>query len=472
MHHKFSAKIAIWFTLIFILMFLILNTFGIHYLEKKIINERVEILYEEAQLISSEYLSNYYGNTSTLSNIRTQLATIDTFLNVRIWAINKTGQVIVDTRDENAILFPSILSAVPQLFEKNYLVNTTLNDLVSEPVLAICYSFSSDFDIQGYVVIMDTMQNITHSATKYIDVINISLILIALILIGTFIYLNRIIIQPIKELNNGVKEFANGNFNYQIKIKSTDEFGNFKTAINYMAHELSHLEEYQKKFIANISHDFRSPLTSIQGYAEAIKDGTIPYEIQNKYLDIILFESKRLTKLTSNLLTLNNIKQNGTLLDIVSFDMNHIIKTTATTFEGTCTKRKITLDLTFDATQSLVCGDVDKIQQVIYNLIDNAIKFSPNNSIIHITTEEKNDKLFISVKDHGIGIPPDSINKIWERFYKTDLSRGKDKKGTGLGLSIVKEIISAHNENITVASTTDVGTEFIFTLPMSDDSTK
>lgn len=108
---------------------------------------------------------------------------------------------------------------------------------------------------------------------------------------------------------------------------------------------------------------------------------------------------------------------------------------------------------------------MDKIQQVLYNLIDNAIKFSHNNSHIKITSEEKSDKVFISVKDYGIGIPKDSINKIWERFFKTDASRGKDKRGTGLGLSITKEIIQAHNETISVTSTEGVGTEFTFTLP-------
>ena len=112
---------------------------------------------------------------------------------------------------------------------------------------------------------------------------------------------------------------------------------------------------------------------------------------------------------------------------------------------------------------------MSKIQQVLYNLIDNAIKFSNPDSTITIETTEKNEKVFISVKDTGIGIPKDSLKKIWERFYKTDLSRGKDKRGTGLGLAIVKEIISAHNENINVISTEGVGTEFIFTLPLKQD---
>ena len=116
-----------------------------------------------------------------------------------------------------------------------------------------------------------------------------------------------------------------------------------------------------------------------------------------------------------------------------------------------------------------ITADFSKIQQVLYNLIDNAIKFSHQDSVITIETTEKNEKVFVSVKDTGIGIPKDSLKKIWERFYKTDLSRGKDKRGTGLGLSIVKEIIQAHGENINCISTEGVGTEFIFTLPIAKD---
>ena len=233
-----------------------------------------------------------------------------------------------------------------------------------------------------------------------------------------------------------------------------------------MAAELSTLEEDQRKFIANVSHDFRSPLTSIKGYIEAIMDGTIPHEMQDKYLNIILFETERLNKLTQSMLELNKYGKKGTMLDISSFDINNTIKLVAQSFEGICQEKKISFELILTGETSFVLADMSKIQQVLYNLIDNAIKFSHTGSTITIETTEKNDKVFISVKDTGIGIPKDSIKKIWERFYKTDLSRGKDKKGTGLGLAIVKEIVSAHNENINVISTEGVGTEFIFTLPL------
>ena len=155
------------------------------------------------------------------------------------------------------------------------------------------------------------------------------------------------------------------------------------------------------------------------------------------------------------------------MLDISNFDINNTIKMVVQSFEGTCKKKKISFELILTGHTSFVSADMSKVQQVLYNLIDNAIKFSHSDSTITIETTEKNEKVFISVKDTGIGIPKDSIKKIWERFYKTDLSRGKDKRGTGLGLAIVKEIISAHNENINVISTEGVGTEFIFTLPMS-----
>ena len=196
-------------------------------------------------------------------------------------------------------------------------------------------------------------------------------------------------------------------------------------------------------------------------------DGTIPHEFQDKYLNIILFETERLNKLTQSMLELNKYGTKGSMMDISDFDINQTIKKVAQSFEGTCKDKKILFELILTGQTCIVSADMSKIQQVLYNLIDNAIKFSHPESSITIETTEKNDKVFVSVKDSGIGIPKDSINKIWERFYKTDLSRGKDKRGTGLGLAIVKEIISSHNENINVISTEGVGTEFIFTLPMA-----
>ena len=156
------------------------------------------------------------------------------------------------------------------------------------------------------------------------------------------------------------------------------------------------------------------------------------------------------------------------LLKRTKFDINHTIREVCAANENNCRKKSIHFELTFEDEAEMVYADHAKIQQVLYNLIDNAIKFSNQDSIIYITTGIRQRKVFISVKDTGIGIPRQSIKKIWDRFYKTDLSRGRDKTGTGLGLSIVKEIIQAHGETIDVVSTEGAGAEFTFTLPAAE----
>ena len=187
-----------------------------------------------------------------------------------------------------------------------------------------------------------------------------------------------------------------------------------------------------------------------------------------KYLSIVLNETERLTKLTNSLLTLNNLNTKGMMLDRSDFDINQVIRNVAATFEGTCRKKNMNIDLVLTGDTMLVNADRGKIEQVIYNITDNAIKFSHSDSVIKIETTDRNNKIFVSIKDSGIGIPKEELKYIFDRFYKSDLSRGKDKKGTGLGLSITKEIIHAHNEYLNVISTEGVGTEFIFSLLKSE----
>ena len=276
-----------------------------------------------------------------------------------------------------------------------------------------------------------------------------------------------VIYRPVQKITDAAEKYAKGNFSTKIEVHQNDEIGYLANTLNYMATELDSREEEQRKFISNVSHDFRSPLTSIKGYIEAMIDGTIPPEMQEKYLNIILFETERLNKLTQDLLDLNQFGHHGVILDIENFNINEVIHTTIRTFEGVCERKSLTFDLMLTEKPLYVKGDISKIQQVFYNLIDNATKFSHNNSSIVIETNVRNGKVLISIKDSGIGIPRESLKRIWDRFYKTDLSRGKDKRGTGLGLAIVRDIIQAHNENINVISTEGVGTEFIFTLQLS-----
>lgn len=276
--------------------------------------------------------------------------------------------------------------------------------------------------------------------------------------------LSRKYIKYNKDLIDLTVAYTNGNYDVRLDGKVSREQQKLADSIYLLGEKTQGIIDYQKNFVANVSHDFRSPLTSIKGYTEAIKDGIIPVESQDKYLDIILFETDRLTGLTQNLLRLNEFDSKGVKLELSEFNICDMIKKAARTFEAVCASKKLKIRLVLAEREIWVKADQSKIQQVLHNLIDNAIKFSNEESVIQVIVSEHDWKVFISVKDSGIGIPKEALTQIWERFYKTDLSRGKDKKGTGLGLSIAKQIINAHKEQITVESTVGEGTEFKFSL--------
>jgi signal transduction histidine kinase len=271
--------------------------------------------------------------------------------------------------------------------------------------------------------------------------------------------------MPLRKITVATEQYANGNMHYEFSIDSNDEMGYLAASLSYMASEIARAGDDQKKFVANVSHDFRSPLTSIRGYLEAMNDGTITPDMYSKYLEILLNETDRLIKLTNSLLTLNNLNMKGMFLARTEFDINQVIRNTAISFEGTCRKKRVAIELIL-TDGVFVFADREKIEQVLYNLLDNAIKFSYRDSFIKIETTEKHSKIFISVTDSGIGIPKDEVKFVFDRFFKSDSSRGRDRRGTGLGLAIGQEIIKSHDENINVISTEGAGTEFIFSLPI------
>lgn len=450
--------------------FIIITTFTYHLIFNFVEKRDASSLYRESALISSNYAENYFSKSMTLEEIQAQLTTLSTYLSSEIWIVDPKGNIILNTAKpdlaEGGESIPGF--DVTDFGNKYYQVGNFYEQFSAE-TLSVFSPITVNYRVRGYVIIHKPTSNLVNYAN---GLVMISYETLALLFIAAFIVLvlfTYVVYIPIRKIAKAADAYAEGNFDTKIDIHSNDEIGYLAASLNYMANELNTLEDDQKKFVSNVSHDFRSPLTSIKGYVEAMLDGTIPVEMQDKYLNIILFETERLNKLTKSLLELNKFGSHGTMLDIIDFDINYTIRMTAQTFEGICKEKRIGFNLILTGEKLYVSADMSKIQQVLYNLIDNALKFSHTDSFITIETTEKNDKIFVSVKDTGIGIPKDSIKKIWERFYKTDLSRGKDKKGTGLGLSIVKEIIQAHGENINCISTEGVGTEFIFTLPLAKE---
>lgn len=467
-------KLIIGYIMFAIVGFIIVSTYSANYSAEYTKELEANRLHREANLIATSYAANYYDEDITLSQLHDTLSSLATYLDATIWLVDPNGQVLLDSsqRTMAASFLPQIEDFNIVDFGSNYYRTSNFYGCFSEDQLSVFSTITVDFKLQGYVLIHRPINSILKEQTLFLDIVYATLGIFLLVGFLLFLLFIHEIYWPIYIMNKAAKSYADGDFSKQIPIHRNDELGYLSASFNYMANELNTLETDQRKFISNVSHDFRSPLTSIKGYVEAMLDGTIPPEMQEKYLNIIVFETERLSKLTQGLLELNKYGSHGSMLDVSNFDINQMIKSTCLTFEGICKEKRISFHLILTGENLSVKADESKIQRVVYNLIDNAIKFSHHDSEITIETTEKNGKVFISVKDTGIGIPKESLSKIWERFYKTDLSRGRDKKGSGLGLAIVKEIIQAHDENIDVISTEGVGTEFIFTLPLSNGKSR
>lgn len=445
--------------------FFLISTLGSKLVEQELLESRSKSMFDEAAMISDNLSSGSYLQASDLQSTYYNLCSISAYQNSQIWILSPRGEVLLNTElplnQENPVFLKDF---DPIALGSDYYSIGKFFSSFEEDMLSVLAPIPAGLLIKGYVAIHTSLPELYMEREHLLGKIYLLCGLIYLLFLLYPLVFHFSFYKPLNKIIYGAQEYAAGNLSYKIPITAENEMGYLASSLNFMAGELDTAGENQKKLVANISHDFRSPLTSIKGYIEAIADGTIPPEMQKKYLDVVLFETERLTKLTEGLLTLNKMDDKGNLLDISNFDINAVIKTTAASFEGSCRSKKITIELLLAAPTLYVSADMGKIQQVLYNLIDNAMKFSPNDSSIIVETTDMKNTVTVSVKDFGCGIPRKDINRIWERFYKIDSSRGKDRKGTGLGLAITKEIIMAHNQNISVISTEGVGTEFTFSL--------
>ena len=457
-----GRKLLAFYLVLFAITFYLITTVGRDYISERVESESISNLRSVGITLLGSHINEQRYTKTTILSLRDQLKMASEAAEAEILIVCSDGDVILNTDTEKTY---NIYQGSSSFLHEDVIKDTTLSGLLSENSTCVILPMEQSAYLNGYLVLAQPDQFINNRAIYYTNILTTFFYLIMVIVGFVFLLIYVFNVRPLRKLRKGASQFSINHENPPILIKSQDEYGELAKTLNVIGAELSKFDEYQRKFISNISHDFRSPLTSIKGYVEAMTDGTIPPELHEKYLKIILFETERLTDLTHDLLTLNEFDTNHLLLNREVFDIHEMIKHVAASFEGVCTQKKISIELVFATKHLNVNADKRKIQQVLYNLLDNAIKFSDPDSIITIETTDRGEKVYTAVKDNGIGIPRAALGKIWERFYKSDLSRGKDKKGTGLGLAIVKEAVQAHGENITVVSTEGVGTQFSFSLP-------
>ncbi len=320
-----------------------------------------------------------------------------------------------------------------------------------------------------FVVLVSMPNHLGIIFSKDITVISVTVaVLVFLAAMISLYVVTRRTTQPLSEIVTAAKNYANGRFDYKIEVVGNDEVAELAAAINDMAVSLKHIDEQRNSFLGNVSHDLRTPMTTIAGFVDGILDGTIPPEKHEKYLNIISQEVRRLSRLVNTLLEVSRI-ESGTDITLADFNLSETARAVIISLESKISKKNIDIEFNTGEDDVYVNADPDLIHRVIFNLLDNAVKFTPESGNISINissvVDRKKRKAQFTIRNSGEGIPKDELLHVFERFYKTDSSRGLDKSGTGLGLYIAKTTLLNHGEELVVDSAIGEYTEFRFTLP-------
>lgn len=301
----------------------------------------------------------------------------------------------------------------------------------------------------------------------YLKMLIVGLGFFAAIMLAVYLLLkfslNRIL-SPIKEMTLAAKKFGEGDFSEKVNISAQNEMGFLANTLNDMASSLEAIEENRKSFISNVSHELRTPMTTIGGFVDGILDGTIPESQHRHYLRIVSEEIDRLARLVRSMLNISKYEAGEMKLQTEDFDVTELSVKVVLLFEKRIEAKKVDIR-GLDAERHYVNADKDLIQQVIYNLTENAVKFVNEGGYIAYDFRTEGDRVVITVRNSGEGLKKNEMNKVFDRFYKTDESRGKDKNGVGLGLSIVRSIIKLHEGSVLVRSKPGEYTEFEFSIP-------
>lgn len=301
-------------------------------------------------------------------------------------------------------------------------------------------------------------------------VVSAALLVLLAVLIAVYFISDRVT-GPLRGMCTATRQFANGNFETRVPVPEhgRDEVAQLATAFNQMAESLEHLENMRNTFIANVSHDLRTPMTTIIGFIEEIRDGVIPQAEQGHYLEIISNEARRLSRLVSSLLDISRIEAGDRKFTPTPFDICEMGRVILISFEQQIDEKHLEVEFLCDRERMTVLADHDAIYQIFYNICHNAVKFSRDGGVLRIRIRADRDhKVLVSVYNEGQGIPEADLPYVFDRFYKSDKSRGLDKTGVGLGLFIAKTIIRAHGEKLWVESEEGKNCTFSFTLAEAD----
>nr|MBQ8244422.1 HAMP domain-containing histidine kinase [Oscillospiraceae bacterium] len=334
--------------------------------------------------------------------------------------------------------------------------------IVAEPIV-------SDGGVHGVVIVSAPTAAVTHMMNRISNIFLTASAFVVLIAVFAVSAFARRESRPMRDMAKAANAFAHGNLEARVKIEDdcSEEMEELALAFNNMASSLQKSEYQRQEFVANVSHELKTPMTTIAGYIDGILDGTIPPQRQTYYLQIVSDETKRLSRLVRSMLDISQLQKEQGIPEEkkMHFDLEECLGQVLITFEKKITDKGLEVEVDMPEHPVYTMANRDYVTQVIYNLIDNAVKFCPEGKTLGLKIREGTNKAYVSISNEGETIPPEELPLVFDRFHKLDKSRSKNRDGWGLGLYIVKTIVCSHGENISVSSK-DGRTEFTFTMPL------
>lgn len=340
-----------------------------------------------------------------------------------------------------------------------------VNDFYSEAQYCSGTVLKQNATVIGYVIVTSSAKELVQYIIENVQISLISGLSVMMVAFVVLYLMTYRMVRPLRQMAVATRQFSQGDFSYRIKVSGKDEVAELAAALNGMASSLSAFEDAHRSFVGNVSHELRTPMTTISGFIDGILDGTIPPERHGEYLHVVSDEIRRLSRLVQSMLDLSRIDTGALKLRPVSFDLTAVVCSTLVLFEQRIEEKGVQIEGLDTCSPQFVVADYDLMQQVVYNLIDNAVKFTENGGRLRLQVLRKQDRTYCMIRNSGEGIPSIELPHIFERFYKSDRSRGLDKHGTGIGLYIVKTLIDLHGGEITVSSREREYAEFTFWLP-------
>ncbi len=447
------------------------------------IDARLDYLISEAEEIA--YLAGNLSGESLMDTINDRDSVTRSHLNLKAEKVNREFGAYIAVMDKAGNVMTNAQAAYdedPEFVEslsgdeisgafKRILAGETIrmrSESGEAPTFTVGVPYTLNGTVNGAVFIRTRAQRIESGLSEILGMIAaVAAAVLVLSGIVVFFFVRRTL-KPLKQLEAAAGTIAEGDFSVQVdENRGGAELRKVSRAFNTMTRKLRGVEESRREFVANVSHELRSPITSIRGFAEGMVDGVIPAEDHPKYLRLVAAESKRLSGLIDDLLALSRLERDDAELEISTFDVNEMLRRAVIRRMQDLEDRKIEIDCEFEEDPCQVRADSDRIEQVVINLLDNAIKFTPEGGKITLETAVNGSLAEITVRDNGAGVPPEDREKVFDRFFTADRAHTSGK-GTGLGLSICKRIMEMHGQGIRLLDTEE-GAAFRFTLERFDN---